>query len=63
MRQNELITRLIDLQEKEDVHVCEYRKLELVPGKKTKASLHYKKALRLRSRIQQLIHQIAAFNL
>jgi hypothetical protein len=63
MQQNELISKLIDLQEKEDAHVCEYRKLEMVPGKKTKASLHYKKAMRLRSRIQELIHQIATLNL
>ncbi|MHC1725439.1 MAG: hypothetical protein AB9866_05395 [Syntrophobacteraceae bacterium] len=59
MQQERIISKLIDLQDRADAHTSEYLKLQFVPGKKTKASSHYRKALKLRSRIQELIRQIA----
>jgi len=57
---NNLIAELIDLQEKANLHITECQRLEHLPGNKSKATAHRRKAVRLRSRIQEIIHQIAA---
>ena len=59
MRQEELISKLIDLEEKANTHTSQYLKLLSVPRKRTSASIHYQKALKLRARVQELIRQIA----
>ncbi len=59
MRYERLVAKMIDLEERANAHTTEYSRLLHVPGGKTKASLHYLKALRLRSKIQELIRQIA----
>ncbi|MFZ2447542.1 MAG: hypothetical protein WAW37_14395 [Syntrophobacteraceae bacterium] len=59
MLTNELIAKLIDLQEKANAHTSEYLKWEHAPGGKTRASVHHRKALKLRSKIQGLIREIA----
>ncbi len=59
MRQDQMISKLIDLEDKANAHTSEYLRLLQMPGNKTKASLHYRKALKLRSRIQGLIREIA----
>lgn len=61
MRQQELISKLIDLEEQARVHSSEYLRLIQTPGNLTKASFHNRKAIRLRSRIKGLIRQIAIF--
>jgi hypothetical protein len=58
MRQEQLISKLIDLEDKANAHASEYLKLLGVPGNKAQASQHYRKALRLRARVQGLIRQI-----
>ncbi|MEN6441479.1 MAG: hypothetical protein ABFD97_23185 [Syntrophobacter sp.] len=60
MLPSDLIAQLIDLQEKANVHITEFRRLEHLPGNKSKASVHRRKAVKLRSRIQEIIHEIAA---
>lgn len=60
MLPSELISRLIDLQEQANTHTAEYLKLQFMPGKKTVASAHLRKAERLRLRIQEIIREIAA---
>ncbi len=59
MEQDKLVSKLIDLEDKATAHTSEYLKLVQKPGKKTQASLHYRKALKLRSRIQEVIRKIA----
>lgn len=59
MQATELVSKLIDLQEKANLHATEYLKLRFVPGKKTIASDHHRKAERLRARIQKIIREIA----
>ncbi len=59
MHAHELVSKLIDLQEKANSHATEYLKLRFVPGKKTMASVHHRKAERLRLRIQKIIREIA----
>ncbi len=59
MQQDQLISKLIDLEDKAKAHTSEYLKLLQMPGNKTQASLHYRKALKLRSRIQGVIREIA----
>jgi hypothetical protein len=56
MQQKELVSRLIDLEEHAKVYASEY--LRLIDGQVTK-SFHDGKALRLRSRVQNLMRQIA----
>ena len=52
MRQEQLISKLIDLEDKANAHASEYHKLLGVPGNKAQASQHYRKALRLRAKVQ-----------
>ncbi len=59
MLANELVSELIELQEKANSHATEYLKLRFVPGKKTVASVHHRKAEKLRVRIQKIIREIA----
>ncbi len=59
METESLVSKLIKLQEKAEIHSSQYNKLQKLPGSKTKASAHQRKALRLYSRIQELIHEIA----
>lgn len=61
MLPSELIAKLIDLQEQADAHTSEYQRLECLPGRKSKASIHRRKAVKLRSRIQEIIREIASF--
>ncbi len=60
MKQQELITKLIDLEEQIKVHSSEYLNLIRMPGNMTKASIHKRKVLRLRTRIKGLMAQIAS---
>ena len=60
MQTEALVSKLIKLQEKAEVHSSEYNKLQNLPGNRTKASEHHRKALRLYSRIQELIREIAS---
>ena len=59
MRQEQLIAKLIDLEDKANAHASQYLKLLSVPRKRTSASVHYQKALKLRARVQELIRKIA----
>ena len=59
MRQEQLIAKLIDLEERANAHTSEYLKLQSVPRKRTSASIHYQKAPKLRARVQELIRKIA----
>ena len=59
MRQEQLIAKLIDLEERANAHTSQYLKLLSVPRKRTSASIHYQKALKLRARVQELIRKIA----
>jgi hypothetical protein len=59
MRQEKLITMLIDLEERANAHTAEYQRLLNVPKSRTIAARHRLKALRLQSRIQGLIREIA----
>ena len=59
MRQEQLIAKLIDLEERANAHTSEYLKLLSVPRKRTSASIHYQKALKLRAKVQELIKKIA----
>ncbi len=59
MRQERLVAKMIDLEERANAHTAEYLRLLHVPGGENKASLHYLKALRLRSKVQGIIRQIA----
>jgi len=61
MRQQELISKLIHLEEQAKAHTSEYLRLMQVPGSMGKASFHNRKAVRLRSRIKGLMRQIALF--
>lgn len=58
MRQEQLISKLINLEDKANAHASEYHRLLGVPGNKAQASQHYRKALRLRAKVQRLIRQI-----
>ncbi|MFZ0931060.1 MAG: hypothetical protein WAN11_20810 [Syntrophobacteraceae bacterium] len=60
MRQEQLISKLIDLDEQAKAHASEYMKLIQAPGNSAQASLHNRKALKLRSRIKDLMKKIAA---
>jgi len=62
MRQEELISKLIDLEERANAHTSEYLKLLNEPRKRTSASVHYQKALKLRARVHDLIRKIALCN-
>jgi len=62
MRQEQLIAKLIDLEERANAHTSEYLKLVSVPRKRTSATIHYQKALKLRARVQDLIRKIALCN-
>lgn len=59
MRQEKLIAKLIDLGERANAHTAEYQRLLHVPKSRTIAARHRRKALRLQSRIQCLIREIA----
>jgi hypothetical protein len=59
MRQDKLIAKLIDLEERANAHAAEYQRLQQIPKSKTIASKHYRKALSLQSRIQSIIREIA----
>ncbi|MGC9966350.1 MAG: hypothetical protein ABSE08_13180 [Syntrophobacteraceae bacterium] len=59
MRQEKLIAKIIDLEERANAHTAEYQRLLQVPKSRTKASKHHRKAIRLQSRIQDLIREIA----
>jgi len=59
MRQQELITKLIDLEEQVKAHSSEYLHLIRTPDNRAKASYHKRRVLRLRSRIRGLMEQIA----
>jgi hypothetical protein len=59
MRQEQLIAKLIDLEDRANAHTSQYLKLLSVPQKRTSASIHYQKALKLRARVQELIRKIA----
>ncbi len=59
MRQEQLISELINLEDKANAHAAQYLKLLSVPGKGTVASIHYQKTLKLRAKVQDLIKQIA----
>ncbi|MCE5333093.1 MAG: hypothetical protein LLG06_00730 [Desulfobacteraceae bacterium] len=59
MTTHEIVSELIVLQDEEILHRTEYLKLQHLPGKKTVASSHCRKAMRLRARIQALIKTIA----
>lgn len=61
MREQELISKLIDLEEQAKAHTSEYLRLMQMPGNLTRASFHNNRALRLRSRIKGLMRQIALF--
>jgi len=61
MRQQELISKLIHLEEQAKVHTSEYLRLIQVPGNMAKASFHNRKAHRLHSKIRGLMRQIALF--
>lgn len=61
MRQQELISKLIHLEEQAKVHSSEYLRLIQVPGNTAKASFHNRKALKLHSKIKGLMRQIALF--
>ena len=58
---SKIISELINLQEQADSHTAKYLKLHNVPEKWTRASAHYCKSARLRSRIQELIRKIATY--
>ncbi len=62
MSQEQLIAKLIDLEERANAHTSEYLKLQSVPRKRTSASSHYQKALKLRARVQELIRKIAHYS-
>ena len=57
--QEKLIAKIIDLEEQANVHTAEYERLLTVPKSRTKAAEHHRKAVRLQSRIQSLIREIA----
>ncbi len=59
MRQEQLIAKLIDLEERANAHTSEYLKLVSVPRKRTSATIHYQKALKLRAKVQEIIKKIA----
>ncbi len=59
MRHKDLIAKLIDLEERAQLHSSEYFKMIQMRGDPAKASLHYRKVIRLRSRIKDLMKQIA----
>ncbi len=59
MHTEALVTKLIKLQAEAEIHSSQFNKLQNIPGNRTKASEHQRKALRLYSRIQELIHEIA----
>ncbi len=62
MRQEQLVSKMIDLEDKANAHASQYLKLLGVPGKRTIASTHYQKSLKLRARVQELIRKIALYN-
>ncbi|MGA2936441.1 MAG: hypothetical protein ABSF52_04995 [Syntrophobacteraceae bacterium] len=59
MHKEQLISRLIDLDEQAKAHASEYLRLIQAPGNAAKASLNDRKGLRLRSRMKDLMKQIA----
>jgi len=59
MTPHEIVAKLIALQDKESLHRTEYLRLQHLPGKKTAATDHHRKAVRLQSQIQGLIRMIA----
>jgi hypothetical protein len=59
MRRQQLISKLIDLDEQAKAHCSEYLRLIQMPGNAAKAALHNRKELRLRARIKDLMKQIA----
>jgi len=59
MRQQELISKLIDLDERAKAHCSEFMRLIQMPGNQTKATYHNRRVATLRSRIQNLMRQIA----
>ena len=59
MHQEKLIVRLIDLEERANAHTAEYQRLLHLPKSRSEASKHYRKALTLQSKIQDLIREIA----
>lgn len=60
MQSKNIVGRLIDLQDQANVHTSEYQRFQHMPGHKTQATAHMRKALKLRAQIQKLIHQIAS---
>jgi uncharacterized coiled-coil DUF342 family protein len=59
MRQEKLIAKIIDLEERAKAHTAEYQRLLHVPKSRTQASKHRRKAISLQSRIQDLIREVA----
>jgi len=59
MRQEKLIAKMIDLEERANAHTAEYQRLLHVPKSRTEASKHHRKAIRLQSKIHDLIREIA----
>jgi hypothetical protein len=60
MTQQELIAKLIELEEQVKAHSSEYLILIRTPGKQGKASYHKRKVLRLRNRIKGLMERMAS---
>ncbi len=60
MRKEQMISKMIHLDEQAKAHDCEYVRLSHTPGNKAKASFHNRKALKLRSRINDLMKRFAA---
>ena len=61
MWQEQLISKLVELEGQAKAHSSEYLRLIQVPGNLTEASLHDRQVIRLRSRIQNLMRQIIIF--
>jgi hypothetical protein len=59
MRREKLISKLIDLDEKAKAHTSEYLKLIHAHGNSVQASSHNRKALRLRSKIKEIMKKFA----
>jgi len=59
MNQQELISKLIDLEEQAKAHSSEYLILIRTPGARAKATYHKRKVLKLRCKIKDLMQQIA----
>lgn len=61
MNRNRLISKLLELGEEAEAHNAKYLQLMQTPGKMSKAFMHERKALRVHSKIQELIRQIGLY--